>query len=268
MKNKHLVELTNTSLKEIRKHEVVTPSLYSSVFYDKAKELGLLNHFSKEEIDNVENITSKVKNLQDETNESAKNLSENAKTAKEAIINKDTTSLAKIEDNMDSLLSKIAKLQEQIYLDELTKIYNRKYLFEEVLTDDVFKEKGVVTFIDLDKFKIINDTYGHIIGDKVLIMLANMIKSCEKCKAIRYGGDEFIVISDHSEKEVETFFNSLSLKLSKKSFKHRDKTFKVGFSYGIQMYDAGDTFSKVIEKVDQKMYQQKNLRKEKEKQLA
>jgi len=268
VKDKHLIEVTNATLKEIRKYEVVTPSLYGSIFYDKADELNLLNFFTKEEIDSVENVISKVRDIQEKTSENAKNLTQNAKIAKEAIINKDNTSLEQIENNMDSLLSKIAKLQEEIYIDELTKVYNRKYLFEEILTDDLFKEGGTITFIDLDKFKIINDTYGHIIGDKVLIMIANMIKGCDKSSTIRYGGDEFIVVSQLSHARVDSFFKETSQKLSKKSFKHQGKIFKVGFSYGIEKYTKGESFNKVIERVDEKMYQQKKLRKEREKELA
>jgi diguanylate cyclase (GGDEF)-like protein len=263
--SKHLIELTNASLKEIRKHEIITPSLYSSIFYDKAKELGLLDKFEKDEIDNVENIISKVQSIQNETKESAKTLNENAKEAQKAILKKDTSSLFNVENKMDSLLERIAKLQEQVYRDELTKVYNRKYLFEEVLEDDSFKKDGNITFIDLDKFKIINDTYGHIIGDKVLIMIATMINRYEGGDAIRYGGDEFILVSDQPIIEVQKFFEEIEQKLAKKSFKHQDRTFKVGFSYGIESFEAGESFNEIVERVDVKMYQQKKEKKAREK---
>ena len=262
MKNIDLVEITNTTLKEVKKHEIVTPSIFSNVFYNIANDLGVLNKFNNDEIDTFSNIVSKVVDIQEQTKESAKSLSENAKEAKIAIANKDTTTLNAVEDKMDILLEKIIKLQEQVYLDELTKIYNRKYLFDEILEFDYFKEDGVISFVDLDKFKIINDTYGHIVGDKVLILIANMLNTQEDTHAIRYGGDEFIIVSSKSIKEVEEFFEKMSAKLLSKKFKHQDRTFKVGISYGVESFKKGDAFSEVIEKVDEKMYQQKKLKKQ------
>jgi len=191
-------------------------------------------------------------------------LDANAKLAKVAIEKKNNLLLDEVNKKMESLMTKISKLQEQVYLDELTKVYNRKYLFEEVLKDDYFKNDGIITFIDLDKFKYINDTFGHTIGDKVLSMITTLLKELDNSSIIRYGGDEFIVISKLPYKKVKEFFEEKSKLLSRKSFKHKDDKFKVGFSYGIEKFSKDDSFSDIVDRVDKVMYEQKKAKKEKE----
>jgi diguanylate cyclase (GGDEF)-like protein len=257
MDNRNLIELTNRTLKDIRKYEVVTPSLFGDIFYKHADSLEMLDNFDKDEIDSTNSIVSKAIDIQNETKKSSQDFYDNVHQAKEAIVNKDVTSLTKVEDRMDTLLEKIAKLQKQVYLDELTNIYNRKYLYEEILVEDNFKDSGVIVFIDLDSFKVINDSYGHIVGDKVLMMISNMIKLSPNSNTIRYGGDEFIVISQEPIQMVKKFFEEVDKKLSKKTLKYQEQTFKVSISYGILSFNAGDNFSDIIDSVDDKMYQQK-----------
>ena len=266
MENKYLQEITNAVLKELRKFEIVTPEIFTSLYQQKAKELGIENKININELKS-ENVLNKYYKIQEMTKENVEFLSENASKAKEAIANKNETLLNDVNSKMESLLEKISKLQKQVYLDELTKVYNRKYLFEEVLDHDNFKDRGVITFIDLDKFKYINDNFGHIVGDKVLSLTAKMLSDLEDSEVIRYGGDEFIVVSKQDKKSVESFFINLTQTLTKKSFKHQDRKFKIGFSYGIEEFKEGENFSDIVEKVDEVMYKQKRRKKEREKKL-
>jgi len=266
VEDKYLQEITDSVLKELRKFEIVTPEIFSSLYRQKAKELNLIDKVDINELSS-ESVLNKYYKLQEETKENVEFLSENANQAKTAIQNKDESLLSDVNSKMESLMEKISKLQKQVYLDELTKIYNRKYLFEEVLDFDYFKDDGIITFIDLDKFKEINDNFGHIVGDKVLSLTAKMLSEIKNSDIIRYGGDEFIVISKLKKEEVEKFFKKLSSTLSKKSFKHQDKKFKISFSYGIESFKKGDSFSTIVEKVDEIMYEQKRDKKEKEKKL-
>ncbi len=263
MEDKNLQQITDAVLKELKKFEIVTPELFNSVYVKKVKELNLLDQIDIEEISS-DKILKKYYELQAQTEENVKILDESAKKAQKAIKTKDDTMLDEVNSKMESLLEKISKLQEQVYLDELTKAYNRKYLFEEVLKDDYFKKDGVVTFIDLDKFKYINDNFGHIVGDKVLSMIANLLKGLGNSSVIRYGGDEFIVVSTLPKQEVKAFFEDTIKKLSRKSFKHKDEKFKVGFSFGVEEFSKNDSFSEIVEKVDKVMYKQKKLKKLKE----
>ena len=264
MEDKYLKELTDCVLKELRKFEIVTPEIFNSMYHKKAKELKIMDKIDINNL-NSEAIVNKYYDIQEKTKENVKMLSQNATQAKEAIENKDINLLNQVNQKMEELVQKISKLQEQVYFDELTKVYNRKYLFEEVLKQDTFKEDGIITFIDLDNFKYINDNFGHLVGDKVLSMLAKIFKEIKNSKVIRYGGDEFIVISKNSKENVEQSFKNIIEDLSRKSFKHQDKKFKVGFSFGSVEFKKGDNFNTIVEKVDEIMYNQKKLKKEKRK---
>ena len=87
-----------------------------------------------------------------------------------------------------------------LYRDELTNTYNRRYLRDKVSAIfDSLKQKGkrlAVLFLDIDKFKEINDTWGHSAGDQALIEFTNILKKSLRKKDIlvRYGGDEFVII--------------------------------------------------------------------------
>jgi diguanylate cyclase (GGDEF)-like protein len=90
--------------------------------------------------------------------------------------------------------------KELAYIDDLTNLYNSRYLYlildREIKRSKRFKSTLVVLFIDLDKFKAINDAHGHLVGGKVLIEMADVLLKCvrEIDTVVRYGGDEYIVV--------------------------------------------------------------------------
>ena len=102
------------------------------------------------------------------------------------------------------------KIKSFIYHDELTQLPNRKLLLK--LCNDLIenKEKFALIFVDLNKFKYINDVFGHSAGDEVLISFSNKLKKCLKDKGIvaRYSGDEFIIIYTNyiDNDELELFY--------------------------------------------------------------
>lgn len=100
----------------------------------------------------------------------------------------------------DELVSKLARNNEEVYKDSLTGAYNRRY-FEETLKNSMFS--GGVVMIDLDDFKIYNDTQGHDAGDAVLKAVVGTVKETIRSTdtLIRYGGDEFLLIMPGVENE-------------------------------------------------------------------
>jgi len=103
---------------------------------------------------------------------------------------------------------RIKELETKANLDYLTGIHNRRSVdralrefFNEFLKN---KSKFSVMIIEIDDFKQINDKYGHLVGDKVLINVAYAIKSSIRAKDIlgKWGGDEFIVILPNTDKEI------------------------------------------------------------------
>jgi diguanylate cyclase (GGDEF)-like protein len=105
------------------------------------------------------------------------------------------------------VMMQIVTLTEKINLDHLTGLYNRKYLDEYV--DDVLQmsraggalrggKKFAAIMLDIDDFKSINDTFGHVEGDHAIVLAAELLrKSIRKGDvAARYGGDEFLIVLD------------------------------------------------------------------------
>ena len=91
------------------------------------------------------------------------------------------------------MLKTLNYMQESMYLDGLTEVYNRRYL-----EDEMFQKEDItaLAMVDLDRFKEVNDQFGHLAGDKVLQKVAHILKRNvrDKDEVIRYGGDEFIIL--------------------------------------------------------------------------
>ncbi len=251
--------VTNDTIKEIRKFDIVTPELFKDTFMEKAKEHNISIDLDKLNNDTIDITLHKVYEIEKKTKDNTKLLQENIDLATTAINEQDSKLLNKVQDQMKELNRRISMLEEQVYLDELTKVYNRKWLFEKFLIDEKFIKNGTLIFIDVDKFKEINDTYGHVTGDKVLAMIAQLTKKLSNTHTIRYGGDEFLVVSfDSDHKKLLEQTQMLCSQLMKKLFIYQGNTFKVEISYGISSFKAGDKFQDIIEDVDQKMYKHKN----------
>ena len=253
--NNQLQELTDATNKEIRKLEIVLPEIYRDIFYTKAVELGIVIDENDKEMALIYAL-KKIQTLKNETEKSTSILKENVSNAKVAIAKKDNEALQVIEENMIDLEKKIFLLQQELYIDELTHLYNRRWLFEKFLDRDTFPHKGVFAFIDINNFKHINDTYGHIVGDKVLHVLGKVLKRIEKASAVRFAGDEFIIISsEHNQEEIEKILTTVNSNLKATNLKHNDKTFHVDFSFGVATFKPNEPFKYILEKADEKMYQ-------------
>jgi len=255
--NKQLQELTDLTIKEIRNLEIVLPEIYRDIFYTKAKDLGIkLSDIDKEAA--MLYALRKIQLIQNETERSASALKENVMNAKIAITNKDNMALQFIENNMIELETKIASLLEELYVDDLTRLYNRRWLFEKFLKDDHFKSSGYLVFIDINHFKDVNDQFGHIIGDKVLHVIGKVLMKIPDTTAIRFAGDEFIILSEHhDEEEIHKILHTVNQNLLKTPFKHNQELFYIDFSFGITTFQAKDNFKKVLEDADTKMYNYK-----------
>jgi diguanylate cyclase (GGDEF)-like protein len=123
--------------------------------------------------------------------------------------------------NQLGLYKELKSIGDQVYTDELTKLYNRKYL-EKRISDKV--EEYYFVLADIDKFKSVNDTYGHIAGDHVLKYFSKMLSTDIYPKAdyvIRLGGEEFLILFEvqkySSVDEVYEIVDSFRDRLAKKN---------------------------------------------------
>ena len=265
MKHTELKVITDDTLKELRSFDVITPDLYSDAFQSRLKGMGVETDLDILTQNNVPLILDKILKIQKETTEGTQTLKENIDLATIAINDKDEEALAAIKEHMSALQERIIALEEEVYIDDLTKAHNRKWLFDKILVNDRFAQSGVLTFIDLDKFKVINDSYGHIAGDKVLFLISNVLQKLEGVDVIRYGGDEFIMLSFEKDLEyIEDYLYKINEGFKTKSFKFQGHTFKVGLSSGSSRFDKGSNFHEVTSVVDEKMYEVKRAKKEEE----
>ena len=250
--------LTNDTIKAIRKFDIVTPELFKETFLIKAQEHNISIDLEELSDQTTDIALHKIYEIEKETRANTRILKKNIDMATTAIDNEDKTLLSQVQKQMEALNHRIQILEEQIYLDELTKAFNRKWLFEKLLIDEKFTRNGTIAFVDVDKFKHINDTYGHVTGDKVLAMLTHLLMHVEKGYTIRYGGDEFLVIAtDADYTHMEEQIKKLCTKLNSKKFRYQGNTFKVHISYGVVEFEAGQAFQEILEQVDQKMYRHK-----------
>lgn len=148
------------------------------------------------------------------------------------------------------------QLKDELYRDPLTGIYNRRY-YEEV----VRKSTGPagVALMDVDDFKICNDTYGHYAGDMALKTVANAIQSCIRKSdlLIRYGGDEFLLVlpgipGDCLQTKLEQICTAAQM-ASVPGYSH----FRISLSIGGTIQSLADPMDNIVRRADRLMYQAK-----------
>lgn len=159
------------------------------------------------------------------------------------------------EEGYEKLTEKLTIYSEKLYKDVLTGAYNRRYFEEKVKNMSL---NAGIAVIDLDDFKLFNDTYGHDGGDLVLITVVNVIRHYIRRTDIlvRYGGDEFLLILPGIEKEV--FSQKLRMIQKKIHATHIPgfNRLKLSVSIGGAMFTHG-RLEEAITKADRLMYMAK-----------
>ncbi|QOY53676.1 EAL domain-containing protein [Candidatus Sulfurimonas marisnigri] len=145
--------------------------------------------------------------------------------------------------------------------DTLTLLPNRSYMYKNINRWSRYTTNGYyVLFIDLDNFKNINDKLGHMIGDDILVEVANRLRSyfTEGEMIVRQGGDEFIILKKcKNEKILDSKFLELINEISK-TYHIDNKEFRVGLSIGISVYPKdAQTIEELLSLADTAMYEAK-----------
>jgi len=149
---------------------------------------------------------------------------------------------------------------ELIFIDPLTEVNNRAYL--NIIKSKIKKINGPATIlmIDIDNFKKINDTFGHVVGDIVLKKLAQTLRKNVKItdEVIRYGGEEFLIIAYRCGlEEGKILAERLRKRVEDIKFNKRDPKFKITVSIGLSIYEPQEDLLTAIEKADKAMYKAK-----------
>ncbi len=150
-----------------------------------------------------------------------------------------------------------AKAEMLAVVDGLTQIYNHTYFLEQLGFDIKINQRKLVGFalllLDLDDFKMYNDTHGHLLGDELLKHVARIIKATvrETDLLARYGGEEFVVIARGSDKEQ-------TIVLAERIREAVALDSQVTVSIGVAGYPQnGETVEQLIQTADRAMYSAK-----------
>ena len=167
-----------------------------------------------------------------------------------------------LKEAQKAIEEKNKELEKLAITDNLTDLYNRRKLDEllknEIHRSDRFGHTFGFTILDIDYFKRVNDTYGHQVGDKVLIEIANILKNnLRKTDFVgRFGGEEFVIICPESNIEsVVKLMENLRLIIQNHNFgKVKNQT----VSFGITLLKESDTVDSILKRADEALYKAKN----------
>ena len=165
-------------------------------------------------------------------------------------------------DDRDKMIKKLKKLTIE---DSLTGLYNSRHFFDqldkEIKRSNRYMHPISLIFIDVDNFKRINDTYGHMIGDEILSLIARGIKTCLRSNddAYRFAGDEFtIILPETTSGEAKFVADRIITKFSRKSMEINEiKISDITLSIGIAEYQRNEGLQQFVHRADITMYEAK-----------
>ncbi len=160
--------------------------------------------------------------------------------------------------DITQMKAKQAVAEKKAYKDGLTGIYNRNK-FDEIFNEELIRVKRdnaklVLAIVDIDKFKNFNDTFGHLIGDEVLISMTESVdKNLRESDVFaRWGGEEFVILfKDTSMKNAKRVSQKLKDKIQKAQHPIAGS---ITASFGLSEYIVGDTVESLFERCDKALY--------------
>lgn len=175
-------------------------------------------------------------------------------------------------DEIGILAQTFTEMENKLRFDRLTQVANRESLFAQInylQKQAKLKVRGfdgfTLLFIDLDRFKLINDSYGHDAGDKVLVIIAARLRAAirDTDEVARYGGDEFVLLLKEAKSSIDV--NNMVEKIIcvvEEPISLDDVVVSVGASIGWASFpDDGEDYVRLIKVADSRMYHKKRDRK-------
>lgn len=153
-------------------------------------------------------------------------------------------------------------LETNIIRDPLTQLYNRIYLIEQlqyaVKSYKRQKQPFVLIFMDIDFFKQVNDTYGHAMGDTILVELSQLLgeELREEDLGFRFGGEEFVILAKNTSlKEGCQMAERLRQKVESYAFSTNET---LTISLGVSQYQEGEDYNALLNRADELLYEAKH----------
>jgi diguanylate cyclase (GGDEF)-like protein len=222
---------------------------------------------AKESLNSYEQTTESVAKINQEQKELIKqsssmlaNESDKVLDSFNNVFDQVEAQMRKANETIEDLRTKISILEKSSNLDPLTRTYNRRALdtYLESLCKIQHKKLNTrIMLIDIDDFKKVNDTYGHLAGDRVLMFLAKLISSClrEGDKVFRFGGEEFLVILSRADEKTGIKVAERILKgVRDNTLFYKNHEIKITLSLGITNFQVGDSCDSFIDRADKALY--------------
>ena len=157
--------------------------------------------------------------------------------------------------------------RDRAFIDDVTEVYNARYLREaldrEIRRAERYGTELSILFLDLDRFKLVNDTHGHLVGSNTLRQLSRLLEACVRQvdTVARYGGDEFtILLVDTGERVGRTIAERIRQSVERHAFEAgAGRTLHLSCSVGVATYPAhGRTREALLDASDKAMYRAKS----------
>ena len=172
--------------------------------------------------------------------------------------------LEEASKELSTLKEDFVRIKEEAFTDPLTRVGNRKSFDRTMqgVLDTARNENSdaCLIFGDVDHFKSFNDTWGHLVGDQVLQLVASTLRANTKGRDLvaRYGGEEFALVLPHTDLEnAVSLANKLRQEISSRRLTRKTTNELIGhvtISFGVAKIRANDTVSSVTERADKCLY--------------
>ncbi|MEN8304008.1 MAG: GGDEF domain-containing protein [Campylobacterota bacterium] len=169
----------------------------------------------------------------------------------------------KANETIKYLNEQVKTLEKNSNLDGLTKVYNRRALstyLNEICSKEKLPHDLHALILDIDDFKKINDSHGHLAGDKVLIFIANILRKTlrDGDRVFRYGGEEFVIILNRLDDiQCKNITNRIINLIRSNKLVYKGIGISVTMSVGATRFIQGDTPDSLISRADKALYKAK-----------
>ena len=200
--------------------------------------------------------------------ETVENIIENREARQEQQVRQQFQAMVRqikeLQNETNSYQKSLHQQSKKLYIDFLTKIPNRVAWSERLDIEfnrfQRYEHNLNIAVIDIDKFKMINDTFGHLAGDKVLNVIAQTLqKTIRNTDFIaRYGGEEFaMLLPEISPQQAKIALEKLCIAIEKIPFKFKQESINITISIGCTLFCAGDDIDSAFERADKALYKAK-----------
>lgn len=251
-----LKKITDKTMATLLKKEIVLPSNYLETFNKNAKDNNLSTSEALEDEINTFMIDemNKINHISNQTIENIDKLVSYSNDVCDAIEDNDSNKIDSISHEITALKHEIENLMKNMYRDDLTKQYNKKWLYNNLVdSQDKIKNKYQTLFLKINDIEYISKEYSDIIGNNVIKFIINTI--IEKIKYspneysfVRYSNDTFIIFFQKEKNDLHTYIHDIDLFIKNSTLKTKSGLMlKTSFSYTIKTNYKDQEFLSFIE---------------------